>query len=661
MNLFRAIILSITYCIVVAYCHPAFAQQDSNPLLGMIGKGYGEYFDEYEALCDSLFSGDSLAREELVRLFSEAATADPTGEWELDGRRMAANVRFCESRKGGFVPSEDYTTERFAKELLGIARTAKEKGFEYLWLRSLFNAADAYRIFGHDYELAFRHYLQLAAGLENVSQREFPWKLFMYREIADFYFSFREYKDATVFYRKIAEDPDATYKNNHRLYPALNGLGLCYRYAGEYEKSDSCFLRILELSVPIEEDRYVWEGIAGGNIGINYSLRGDTDKALAWMKRALAKMKRPNDDAYTSNLAANIADVYFEKNDIPEGEKYLNIALDYHKRTRIPEKNSRLLEVMARCHALRGDRKEAAACLDSTIRAKEREHEAYSGLVLRRVEQQLRAADQRVHEQELYTEKLRSTFYRQTALWVACTLAVILILLVLLGVYYRRTRQAYHELVLRSQQWAKVGVAEERTHEAKTEADDGSFADDRTAASERTRTGERTDTDDGTCTDERTAAGVRTRAGDATVDDDATAGDNYIAGDNYSAADDPAVDGDTLPDSTDRTIMEKIEQLMNKKKLYTNAELSLDMLATELGMRRRYVSGAINVCTSKNFFTYVNEYRVKEAIRLMSDAGNEDRTIDAIGFDSGFNDRKTFHRIFKQFTGLTPGAFRDSL
>lgn len=649
MNLLRAIILSITYCIVVAYCHPAFAQQDSNPLLGMIGKGYGEYFDEYEALCDSLFSGDSLAREELVRLFSEAATADPTGEWELDGRRMAANVRFCESRKGGFVPSEDYTTERFAEELLGIAHTAKEKGFDYLWLRSLFNAADAYRIFGHDYELAFRHYLQVAAGLENVSQREFPWKLFMYREIADFYFSFREYKDATVFYRKIAEDPDATYKNNHRLYPALNGLGLCYRYAGEYEKSDSCFLRILELSVPIEEDRYVWEGIAGGNIGINYSLRGDTDKALAWMKRALAKMKRPNDDAYTSNLAANIADVYFEKNDIPEGEKYLNIALDYHKRTRIPEKNSRLLEVMARCHALRGDRKEAAACLDSTIRAKEREHEAYSGLVLRRVEQQLRAADQRVHDQELYTEKLRSTFYRQTALWVSCTLAVILILLVLLGIYYRRTRQAYHELVLRSQQWAKVGVAQERTREVNPETDD------------LTRTEERTDTNDGSCIEKRTAAGERTCDGDRAGADEVSVGDNYIATDNYTAADDQALEDDTLPDSADRTIMEKVEQLMNEKMLYTNADLSLDMLATELGLHRRHVSGAINTCTSKNFFAYVNEYRVKEAIRQMSDAGNKNQTIDAIGFDSGFNDRKTFHRIFKQFTGLTPGAFRDSL
>lgn len=634
---------------VIACCCPVLAQQARNPLSEMIGKGCGDYFNEYQALCDSLFSGDSIARAELVRLFAEAALTDPTGEWELDGRRLAGHVRFYESRRGGYRPSADYTAERFAEELLGIAHEASMKGFETLRLRAMFDAAAVYRIFGHNYEQAFKYYLQVATGLEKVSQREFPWKLLMYREIADFYFSFREYKDATVFYRKIAEDPDATYKNNHRLYPALNGLGLCYRYAEEYEKSDSCFQHILDLSTPIEEDRYVWEGIAGGNIGINHSLRGDMDKSLAWMEPALAKMKRPNDDPYASDLAANIADVYLKRNDLRNGKKYLETARAYHRRSRLPERNSRLLEVETRYHTLSGDRSEATACLDSTIRAKEREHEAYSGLVLRRVEQQLRAADQRVHDQELYTEKLRSTFYRQTALWVSCTLAVILILLVLLGIYYRRTRQAYHELVLRSQQWAKVGVAQERTREVNPETDD------------LTRTEERTDTNDGSCIEKRTAAGERTCDGDRAGADEVSVGDNYIATDNYTAADDQALEDDTLPDSADRTIMEKVEQLMNEKMLYTNADLSLDMLATELGLHRRHVSGAINTCTSKNFFAYVNEYRVKEAIRQMSDAGNKNQTIDAIGFDSGFNDRKTFHRIFKQFTGLTPGAFRDSL
>lgn len=574
---------------------PPLAAQGTNPLLGMVGKGCDEYFNEYETLCDSLFSGDSLARAELVRFFSEAAAIDPTGEWELDKRRITGHVRFYESRRGGYMPSAEYTAERFAEDLLDIAHVAEMKGFRTLRLRALFNAAAVYRIFAHEYEQAFAHYLEAADGVAEMPLSEFPWKFYLYLEIADFYFSFREYKDAAVFYRKIAEDSDVTYKNNHRLYPALNGLALCYRHAEQYERSDSCFRRILELSAPIEEDRYVWEGIAGGSIGYNHYLRGDTDEALARMKTALAKMKRPNDDSFTANLAANIADIYLQRGDLTNGKKYVDTALDYHRRTRLPQKTSRLLEVEARYHTLRGDRQEAVACLDSTLRAKEREQEAYSGLVLRRVEQQLRAADRKVHERELGTEKMRSTFYKRTAFWVSCALAVILMLLALLGVYYRRTRQAYHELVLRSQQWAEVNVPEEKPHE---ETPDVAAAPTPSAAS---------------------------------------------------------------PDSADRIIMEKVEQLMNEKMLYTNADLSLDMLASELGLDRRHVSGAINACSGKNFFAYVNEYRMKEAIRLMSDAGNKNQTIDAIAFDSGFNDRKTFHRIFKQFTGLTPGAFRDSL
>lgn len=571
------------------------AAQVTNPLLEMTGKEYSDYFEHYEALNDSLFFGDSLAHARYRRLLTEAATADPTGEWELNRRLTECQLRFHESCHGGYVPHGDYAAGDLTADLLAVARDAQKKGFPFVRLRALFKAADAYRIFLSEYERAFALYLEVVAGLDTLSQREFPWKLYMYREIADFYFSFREYKDAAVFYRKIAEDPDVTYKNNHRLYPALNGMGLCHRYAEQYERSDSCFLRILQLSASIEEDRYVWEGIAGGNIGYNHYLRGDTDEALAWMKPALAKMKRPNDDSFTANLAANIADIYLQRGDLANSKKYVNTALDYHRRTRLPQKSSRLLEVETRYHTLRGDRQEAAACLDATLRAKEREQEAYSGLVLRRVEQQLRAADRKVHEQELGTEKMRSTFYKRTAFWISCALAVILMLLALLGVYYRRTRQAYHELVLRSQQWAEVNVPKEEPCEVNRDV--------------------------------------------------------------------PAVPVPSAasPDSADRIIMEKVEQLMNEKMLYTNADLSLDMLASELGLDRRHVSVAINACSGKNFFAYVNEYRVKEAIRLMSDAGNKNQTIDAIAFDSGFNDRKTFHRIFKQFTGLTPGAFRDSL
>lgn len=587
---------------------PPLAARDTNPLLEMVGKECHHYFDRYESLCDSLFWGDSLARVRLVRLFTEAAQADPTGVWELDRQRIAGHVRFYESRKGGYTPSADYTAERFAEDLLAIARTAEKSGLEALRLRALFNAASVYRIFACDYQRAFSLYLEAAARAANVPLGEFPWKFYLYLEIADFYYSFREYAEAARFYRLIAEDEEMI-ADNHRLYPALNGLGLCYRSEADFERSDSCFLRILELSAPIGEDRYVWEGIAGGNVGYNFYLRGDNDRALVWMEPALAKMKRPNDDSFAASLAAKIADIYLQRGDLTNGGNYLHRALDFHRRTRLPQKDSRLLEVETRYQTLRGDRRKADACLDAALRAKEREQEAFSGLVLRRLEQQLRAADRKVHEQELGTEKIRSRMYRRTALLVSVALGVILLLLVLVCVYYRRTRTAYRELVRKSQRWA--GVEAERGAAVSGDCEPLERVDDTAESS----------------------SSCRTEPQKAQAE----------------------------PEAFDRTIMHAVERAVIDGKMYRQADLTLDMLAAATGYSRYYLSGALNRCTGVNFNAYVNELRIKEAVRLMSDPANATLTVDAIAFDAGFNDRKNFYRVFKKVTGLSPTQFRRNI
>lgn len=612
MDLLRPVKYFILCFTAFACCTQVFAQRGTNPLLGMVGRPCGEYFDGYEAICDSLFSGDSLARVELVRLFVQAAEADPTGEWELARRRIAGHVRFFESRQGGYEPTVDYSAQRFAEDLLAIARTAEQKGFKTLYLHTLFNAAAVYRIFAYDYEHAFACYLEAVDEAVNLSWNEFPWKFYLYLEIGDFYFSFREYADAAYYYRKIADDPEAAPSNNY-LYSALNGLGLCYRHAGKFEKSDSCFRRILDLAAPNKTDRYVWEGIAGGNIGRNHLLCGNDRQALAWMEPALKKMKRPNDDPYATGLAADIADIYLERGDLEKGKKYLGTALYYHNRSRLPEKSSRLLGVETRYFTLLGDRKQAAACLEAAFRAKEQEQEAFSGLVLRRVEQRLRAADRKIHEQQLNTEMMRSRAYRQTTVLISGTLALILALLVLVLIYYRRTHRAYRELVRRSQKWAGIAV------ECPCKED--------------------------TCT---------AKAGHAeTVAEEANEADNACG-----ASIPEAGSGKTVPHAFDRVVMQAIEQAVIDGKMYKQPDLTLDMLSAATGYNRYYLSGALNRCTGINFSTYVNEQRIKEAVRLMSDPANANLTVDAIAFDAGFNDRKNFYRVFKKVTGLSPTQFR---
>lgn len=591
-------------CIIATFCFGTIsAQQHKNPLLDMIGKPYGDYFDPYVALCDSLFSGDSDGRARLLSLLAEAAAADPTGEWELDRQRMEKHVRFYNSRNGGFTPSADYTTEDFTTDLLNIATRAQKEGFTYIHLLTLFNAGDAFRIFAQDYEQAFRCYLAVAAELEKVTQKEFPWKLFIYREMAYCYSSFREYKEAAVYWQKIIDDPYATLKNNHRLYPALHGLGVYYRDVQKYDQSDSCFARILQLSAPIPEDSYVWEGIAKGNIGNNHYLRGDMDKALEWMIPALQKIQRPEDDSYTVQLAADIADIYLKKGDTRSAKKYLDTALRYHNRSRLPRKSSHLLQVMAHYHAASAGQPAVSAYLDSALLAKESENEAFSGLVLRRVEQRLRAADRKAYEQELNAEKMRSDMYRFTAIVIACALTVILLLLFAVSFYYHRTRRAYRELVRKSQEWAGI---EPSKLEAATDA-----------------------------------------LGDGDEEGDA------------ATCKEPKPQ--PLPTPSDHLIMEEIEKAIQMNDFYKQPDLTLDMLVVRTGLNRGYLSAALNRCTGKNFSTYINEFRVKEAIRLMSESQNENLTIEAIGFDAGFNDRSSFYRIFKKITGLSPTEFRKNI
>jgi AraC-like DNA-binding protein len=116
-----------------------------------------------------------------------------------------------------------------------------------------------------------------------------------------------------------------------------------------------------------------------------------------------------------------------------------------------------------------------------------------------------------------------------------------------------------------------------------------------------------------------------------------------------------------LPDETDFCIIKEIEQLMLEKEAFKDPELSIDSLANKINTKRHYVSIAINRCTNKNFHTFINEYRIKNVIRVLSGTDNPAFSIEGIAYDSGFNDRRNFYRVFKKMTGLTPTEFMKNM
>jgi AraC-like DNA-binding protein len=98
---------------------------------------------------------------------------------------------------------------------------------------------------------------------------------------------------------------------------------------------------------------------------------------------------------------------------------------------------------------------------------------------------------------------------------------------------------------------------------------------------------------------------------------------------------------------------------VEENKPYLNRDLSIQDLSNMTGISRHHITQVLNEKHKKNFFTFINEYRVKEVISRFSDPKNNNFTILAIAYDSGFNSKSTFNSIFKSQTGLTPSGYRE--
>lgn len=59
----------------------------------------------------------------------------------------------------------------------------------------------------------------------------------------------------------------------------------------------------------------------------------------------------------------------------------------------------------------------------------------------------------------------------------------------------------------------------------------------------------------------------------------------------------------------------------------------------------------------KNFFQFVNSYRI-EAVKKILLEPKLKYSIEAIGYECGFNSKSSFYTVFKNLTGETPVAFR---
>ena len=108
-----------------------------------------------------------------------------------------------------------------------------------------------------------------------------------------------------------------------------------------------------------------------------------------------------------------------------------------------------------------------------------------------------------------------------------------------------------------------------------------------------------------------------------------------------------------------QVLLSQLDQLMHQEHLYKDANLTMPMVAGKLNILPHRLSQLINDNVGKSFPSYINELRIKAAKSMLTTHPNY--TLEAIGYECGFNSKSTFYSTFKKLTGTTPAQYQNKI
>ena len=99
---------------------------------------------------------------------------------------------------------------------------------------------------------------------------------------------------------------------------------------------------------------------------------------------------------------------------------------------------------------------------------------------------------------------------------------------------------------------------------------------------------------------------------------------------------------------------EKILEIIVMKKKYKDKDYS----AKKLGTNTRYISAVVNVRFHMNYTSFVNKFRIEEAMTILTDKRYMDLNMEEVSDMVGFANRQSFYASFYKIMNMTPRDYR---
>jgi DNA-binding CsgD family transcriptional regulator len=326
--------------------------------------------------------------------------------------------------------------EQLVNQLQNVINEAHRLGMPAVESRALLVLGELYWLDIHNYELAFESYFLLDQLLQQVPDDALPDKLAMLYRIGEAYYFFSDYKMAMQYFQRTltirSSEFNLKFKNAVR-----NTMGLSYQYLGNLDSSDYYFNQIL---IPANlKENPAWAGIAKGNLGYNYYLRGQYDKAVPLFQTDISNAISSADWGLAAGSMMPLADIYFKQNSIAAAEKLVLDAQEYVKRSKQYQRYQYLYPLLSKLYIHKGQVKMAEAYLDSTVFVKDSLKREFSALQLLRARQKIELLDHKTAIEKINAEKKIKTVERNVLI------GFVLLGMVLAVYVYANQRKKYQQ------------------------------------------------------------------------------------------------------------------------------------------------------------------------------------------------------------------------
>lgn len=108
-------------------------------------------------------------------------------------------------------------------------------------------------------------------------------------------------------------------------------------------------------------------------------------------------------------------------------------------------------------------------------------------------------------------------------------------------------------------------------------------------------------------------------------------------------------------------VMAQIDAFITSSESFTNSNLTIIDLSEDLKTHPKRISTIINAVRKQNFNSYINQFRIEKAVKLIESKELDNYSMEGIGIEVGFNSKSAFYASFKKVTSTTPTKYREHL